>query len=547
MPKALIYCRVSSDRQVKEGHGLDGQELRCRRYAEVHGYEVAAVFRDEGVSGGLIEREGMQHMLAFLDAEGDGQETIVLIDDIKRLARDLMGHFTLRKAIQSRRARLESPSHKFGDGPEDVFVESILAATAELERNQNRRQVRNRMQARLEAGYWPFYPPPGYRFEKVPGHGKLIVPTEPVAGIIREAMEGFAAAQFQCQADVQRFLQSKGFKARRDRGKGVTYREQVKRLLTQEVYAGYISYPPWNVSRRIGHHQPLVTPETFARVQERLKDTGKLPQRKDLRFDFPLRGFVLCRGCKKPYTAAWSRGKRKQFPYYRCITSGCDFCHKSVSATVLHGDFEVLLGTLTARPDVLKAVRAEFLDAWNKRLLDVETMRKERRRELAGVQKQIDSYVEAVGQCHSPTVLKKIEQEIEALEVKKERLAGRIEQTPSYDFEHALDQVIEFLKRPDSVWRTGDLARRRTVLRMVFEQAPVYDRETGFGTPRFSLPVDVTRVCGHRKKPMVDLVRKSWNTLEASIRQWGELLGGLSQDNQPPPTAWSTRNSGTEC
>ena len=47
MPKSVIYCRVSSDRQVKEGHGLDGQELRCRKYSDEHGYEVAAVFRDE--------------------------------------------------------------------------------------------------------------------------------------------------------------------------------------------------------------------------------------------------------------------------------------------------------------------------------------------------------------------------------------------------------------------------------------------------------------------------------------------------------------------
>src|SRR5919205_315204 len=120
MPKAVIYCRVSSDRQAKEGHGLDGQ--------------------------------------------GRGGECVVLIDDIKRLARDLIGHFTLRKAIQSRCATLESPSHKFGNEPEEVFVESIMAATAEFERNQNKRQVRNRMQARLEAGYWPFYPPPGYAY-----------------------------------------------------------------------------------------------------------------------------------------------------------------------------------------------------------------------------------------------------------------------------------------------------------------------------------------------------------------------------------------------
>lgn len=242
MPKSIIYCRVSSDRQVKEGHGLDGQESRCRKYARERGYEVAAVFRDEGVSGGVIERAGMQQVLDFLDSGEKG--CVVIIDDIKRLARDLIGHFTLRKAIQSRGGTVESPSHHFGDEPEEVFVESIMAATAELERNQNRKQVKNRMKARLEAGYWSFYPPPGYAYAKVSGHGKLIVPKEPEASIIRAALEGFASGHLDHQVDVQLFLKSKGFQPRRERGSSTAYLVQVKRLLTREVYAGFIHYPP---------------------------------------------------------------------------------------------------------------------------------------------------------------------------------------------------------------------------------------------------------------------------------------------------------------
>ena len=40
---AIIYCRVSSSRQVQEGHGLDSQESRCRNYAKLKGYPVVAV------------------------------------------------------------------------------------------------------------------------------------------------------------------------------------------------------------------------------------------------------------------------------------------------------------------------------------------------------------------------------------------------------------------------------------------------------------------------------------------------------------------------
>src|SRR5205823_571188 len=114
-------------------------------------------------------------------------------------------------------------------------------------------------------------------------------------------------------------------KPRRERGGlGTTYLEQVKRLLTREVYTGFLSYPPWNVTTRKGHHEPLISPETFDRIQERLREKPRLPARKDLHHDFPLRGFVVCAECRRPYTASWCRGKAgKLFPYYRCKTLDC--------------------------------------------------------------------------------------------------------------------------------------------------------------------------------------------------------------------------------
>jgi site-specific DNA recombinase len=65
-----------------------------------------------------------------------------------------------------------------------------LAAQGQLEREQNKRQVIQKMTARLENGYYVFAPPTGYRFKKTAEHGKLLVRDEPVASIIAEAMEG---------------------------------------------------------------------------------------------------------------------------------------------------------------------------------------------------------------------------------------------------------------------------------------------------------------------------------------------------------------------
>ena len=158
---AVIYCRVSSSKQVREGHGLDGQESRCRNYAKSNGREIVKVFREEGVSGGLSERPAFFDMLNFIK-EQKRRQFIVIIDDLSRLARDVGVHRSYRAAIAKMDATLECVAMVLEDSPEGNFVETIVAATSELERNQNKRRVRVRMHARLESGYWVFNNPVGY-------------------------------------------------------------------------------------------------------------------------------------------------------------------------------------------------------------------------------------------------------------------------------------------------------------------------------------------------------------------------------------------------
>jgi len=44
---AVIYARVSSRKQVKEGGGIESQATRCRSYASSRGYDVVAMFTDD--------------------------------------------------------------------------------------------------------------------------------------------------------------------------------------------------------------------------------------------------------------------------------------------------------------------------------------------------------------------------------------------------------------------------------------------------------------------------------------------------------------------
>ena len=183
--KAVIYCRVSSAAQVKKGDGIQSQETRCREYARHKGCEVIEVFKDEGVSGGVVNRPGMVAMLKFIKQRRH-EVFVIIIDDISRLARGLQAHLELRTAINAVGAKLESPSIEFGDDSDSQLVENLLASVSQHSRQKNAEQVKHRMRSRLMNGYWVFAPPIGYRYERVSGHGKMLVKDEPVASIVTE-------------------------------------------------------------------------------------------------------------------------------------------------------------------------------------------------------------------------------------------------------------------------------------------------------------------------------------------------------------------------
>jgi site-specific DNA recombinase len=141
----------------------------------------------------------MQDMLAFLKKHR-ATPHVVLIEDISRLARGVKAHIELRAAITLAGGILESPSVEFRDDADSELQEYILATVAQHQRRKNAEQTVNRMRARMLNGYWTFAAPVGYRYQKVSGHGKMLVPDEPLASIVREALEGFASGRFVLQA-----------------------------------------------------------------------------------------------------------------------------------------------------------------------------------------------------------------------------------------------------------------------------------------------------------------------------------------------------------
>lgn len=487
-PKAVIYCRVSTRSQEDEGHGLQSQETRCREYAISKGYEISAVFPDTISGGGdFMKRPGMVALLSFLDAQ-PGQSFVVIFDDLKRFARDTRFHLDLREAFRLRNAKIECLNFKFEETPEGEFIETIMAAQGALERKQNGRQVAQKMKARMQSGYWVHNAPYGYRYQTIKGRGKVLVPDEPLASVIREAYEGFASGRFQSQAEVKRFFEGSPHFPRNKHGDVKQYR--VTEIFSQPLYAGYICSETYKLDWLKGQHEPLVSLKTWDKVQERRQGATKAPARKNIGDDFALRGFVTCGGCGVPLRSSWSKGKTKRHPYYLCQTKACEHYGKSIRRDQLEGDFAQIVKTMEPAPSLIGMATHMFRKAWAIRTEQAQGAKDTIKREISETEDQIETLLSRIISASSDSIIGAYEKKIAELEKVKGRLLDSLSyQSPARGkFDEVLELSLNLLSTPWKIWESGDPVLRRTLLRLAFSERLAYHRNSGARTPNFTLP-----------------------------------------------------------
>lgn len=493
MKRALIYCRVSSQRQVKEGDGLGSQEQRCRAYAISQDYDVMAVFREEGESGGLFDRPAMRQVLKFLDehnSNNNDDKIVVVFDDLKRFARDTEIHFRLKREIYGRNGCVESPNFRFEDTPDGKFVETVMAATAELERNQNKRQVIQKQQARLERGYWPFMLPKGLINKKDPIHGKIAVAREPYSEIYKIAIEKFAEGYLTTPDEVRLFLYRE-YKAR-----GISDRPSlstVQKILREPLYAGYMKYEKRGIPFKKAQHEGFISVETYLKVQERLQIRSKPWHRRDYSADFPLRSQVICSACGTPYTASWNKGRSAKYPNYFCRKKGCIFNWKVINKYKIEAEFEQLLSDLSPAAELVDLTKKVLQEQWEIKLKEHSDYRVEVRSNIAEADERIKRLLGRIIKTTDENLIATYEEEIKRLKKIKEegeRELGR-QLYSQEEFGTALEKVFDIIKEPLKMWKSDDYNNKQLILFMYFGEKLKYDYNSGFGTASLAYPVSL--------------------------------------------------------
>ncbi len=504
MQKAIIYCRVSSERQVKEGHGLKSQEQRCRERARQKQYKVVKVFYDDGVSGSLFERPAMINLIKFLDANLL-EKYVIIFDDLSRFARDVKVHIQLKAELVSRGAMLECLNFNFDDSDESEYAELVLAAGNQYQRKANRRQVLQKMKARLEDGFWPFCPPKGLVNKYSSIHGKVLTRKEPYATIYKNAIENY------CQGIINSFEQGVEYVNKELYKEGVNDRiskSSFQRILTNPLYAGYIEYKPWGVSFKKGKHEGFITFETFKLARVKLDSKSKATQRKDYNIDFPIRGFVECSYCRRPLTASWHKGRNKYYAHYFCKQKNCIMVNKTVRKEVIESEFKRILCDMTPNKDVMNLVSVILKDIWSNK----EKVENENKlilgRKIEHVDGKKQQYMDRISKTSDERLINEYEQQIRELLNKKEGLENELPNRTysNENFGIACDTVLKYIENPVRMWQSENYQDKRLLLEMYFKEKLTYDLKEEFGITTLEPLVSLLIAKEPSKNQLVEMV-----------------------------------------
>ncbi len=100
MKRCAIYARFSTEMQ--RATSLEDQIRNCRRFATQAGWQIAEdhIYQDTAVSGFGIEHRPAYQRLVAAALAADPPFTVILVDDLSRLSRDLVETLKLYRRLQ---------------------------------------------------------------------------------------------------------------------------------------------------------------------------------------------------------------------------------------------------------------------------------------------------------------------------------------------------------------------------------------------------------------------------------------------------------------
>jgi site-specific DNA recombinase len=370
--RAALYCRVSTDRQERDGTSLDTQEEKGRAHIASKGYRLddAHVYR-EAASGYTLERPKLK---ALLDAVRRGEIDVVVVYEVGRLSRSQHNTHIILARLKANGVAIEFVTSTFENNAVGTFMLSAEAFVAEYWREQHIERTANGLIARAKSGKLQPNGKPAYGYkwrDPTPAVEGMKAHTaydlDPAkAGTVRRVFETVAAGgslvglrdAFEAEGMVspsglphwststlKTWIRNPLYK-----GEPVLWRTQTvrhdggTRSMHQRPEADHIKLPA-------GVVPPIVSPELWQRANDQLdRNRAQSARRNKHASDYLLRaGFVVCPHCGRNMgTLANKTLRYRTSPAYE-RDHGCP--QASIDAATLDREVWALVEGIVKQPE----------------------------------------------------------------------------------------------------------------------------------------------------------------------------------------------------
>jgi len=359
--RAVIYCRVSTDKQEQDGESLEYQEDKCRRYAELHDMDVIMVLLE--AKSGFIHYSFREKLTLARQMIREGLADVIIVWDLRRFSRNFVHSAMIFEEIESAGGEVISVSENIDNSLTGKLIRSILAWSAESEREKIVEYANRHWQKRHELNLPMATTTPSYGWKWGDKDKTYFVLNKEEAAVRRSIFEMFVEMDMSIR-QIGHKLTIDGIKTPREARKELVPEEEEdvtpddvlepepeeedgahdsapkripwttgtihmylqdvantgtlvickkKRVLQPDGTIKFITHPEQKIIP--GAMPPIVSPEMFERAQRKLatnRETKSHPPREPE--DYLLTGHVYCSLCGHRMHSLAEKG----LPVYRC-------------------------------------------------------------------------------------------------------------------------------------------------------------------------------------------------------------------------------------
>jgi len=371
--RCAVYVRKSTEHGLEqEFNSLDNQEQAGKNYIlsqAFQGWEYYKTYSDGGISGGTMERPGLQQMLVDMSK---GLVQVVVVYKVDRLSRSILDFHTMMKTFDKYNCNFVSITQSFDTSNSmGKLTLNMLLSFAQFEREVSSERVRDKIRASKAKGIWTG----GIPYLGYDAIDKKLVINETEANQVREIFESYL--RLNSMTETVKYLTSIGIVSKKwktadgiERGGKPICTSLLKRILTEKLYLGYIEHKRNKTIAR-GEHQAIITQELFNEVQQRLDERASGKSGRSNSSPNLLSGKVYTNNGKKFINSVTKKTHLRPIYYYAVKKNYIQ--NTDIDPIAKNIIVEFLNANLSSLPDdvshILKQINFESFDYINQRAL----------------------------------------------------------------------------------------------------------------------------------------------------------------------------------